>query len=876
MNRNISLHYRVLGLLIFGATLALYLKTVAPTVSFWDCGEFISCSYILGVPHPPGAPLYVLLGRLFSLIPFGEIAWRVNLMSMVPSALGIWFVYLSTVSLARRALGGEALQPFGDIRDYSVMAGAALASLALAVSYTYWFNSVEAEVYGYSIFFATLGLWIIVYWEGTQHGTGNDRWLFLIAYLFGLGGGIHLLCLLTIPSLVILAWYADERLRRLIVALFIVGGWAGLTLLILGPGSGSNGALGFGLLAALYYLYSQDRRSCWLLLGAMVLFGLGYSTYAALLIRSGLDPAIDENDPENLGAFLKFLNREQYGTDSQLLGVFQARAARTYQFWHLQMKYFFQQWPIGLPVLEKIVEFRRATDTSMEQVNISLIPYGLGLAGMIWHFQRDRQRFWAILALFVVMGFGLSIYLNMPDPQPRERHYVFGGMFCAFALWMGMAWTGLMESVRNWMSADGRRMPGWLHATIALVALLLPVGVGANLYHIHDRTDNRIAYDYAYNILNSCEENSLLFTNGDNDTFPLWFLQEVEGIRRDVRVINLSLLNTNWYIKQLRDREPKVDIRLNDTFIDSILTDTEDRDLYKRLWEEPKVPKEFKEMGFDVEVSAPPGNMLLRVQDLMMIGIIRWNDWKKPINIAITVATHNRLNLDPYLRMDGMTLRLMPDRSERSDVDRLSTNLREVYQYRGVIDPLVYKDDNTARLLGNYHAIVLHLAGTYQANGQTEELRELFEWASETIYSEWDSYYTASSYLREMGQRELAARFLAKAGLLLLGSYGEGGPASYGNLIALGSILVNDYAAFDEAMEIYRGLIEKTPKRWDAYYEMAATMQARGDIQGALDMLAGYRAEYGQVASLDTAEQILRDALEYEQVLQESAGVPGP
>ena len=872
MNGNISLHYRLLGLLVFLTTLGLYLDTVAPTVSFWDCGEFIACSYILGVPHPPGAPLYILLGRLFSLIPFGEVAWRVNLMSVVPSALGIWFVYLSTVALARRALGGGALQVFGDIRDYSVMAGAALASLSLAVSYTYWFNSIEAEVYGYSIFFATLGLWLILYWEGTQHGSNNDRWLFVIVYMFGLGGGIHLLCLLTIPSLLILAWYADQRLRRLIVVLLFVGAWAGMWLLAMGPGTGSNGALGIGLLAALYYLYGNDRRSCWLLLASLVLFALGYSTYAALLIRSGLDPAIDENDPENLGAFLKFLNREQYGTDSQLLGVFHARASRGFQFWHLQMKYFFQQFPFS--VLEISSSFRRATEATMEVVNISLVPYGLGLAGMVWHFLRDRNRFWAVLALFVIMGFGLSMYLNMQDPQPRERHYVFGGMFCAFALWMGLAWTGLLEEVRARFATDGNQMPKWQFALLACVALVLPAGVGANLYEIHDRTDNRIAYDYAYNILMSCEQNSLLFTNGDNDTFPLWFLQEVEALRQDVRIVNLSLLNTNWYIKQLRDREPKVDIRLTDTFIDSILTDTEDRDLYKRYWDEPRVPKEFEEMGLDVEVSAPPGGQLLRVQDIMLIGIINWNDWKKPINIAITVATSNRIGLDPYLRMDGMTLRLMPEKISQADPTLLAKNLREVYKFRGIVDPEIHKDDNTARLLGNYNAVVLHLAGIYQSAGRTQDLTELLEWAGDNIYSQWDNYYTASAYLREMGQLELAAQFLSKAGLLLLADYGNGGPASYSNLIALGSILVNEYAAYAEARKIYAGLIQKSPEQWEAYYEMAATLQADGDISGAMEILARYRSEYGQVASLDTAEQILRNALEYERSFPESTAAP--
>ena len=248
------LGHRLVGLAVFASAFGLYVKTLAPTVSFWDCGEFIASSYILGVPHPPGAPLYVLLGRVFTLLPFGEIAWRVNLMSALSSALGIWFVYLTSAALIRRALGGSSLMPFGDRRDYSVIAGASMAALALAVSYTYWFNAVEAEVYGYSILFVTAGMWLIFYWEGTQHGPGNDRWLFLIAYLFGLGGGIHLLCLLTIPSLLILAWHADQRLRRLIVLLLVVGAGGSLALLVLGPGSASNGTLGLGLVVGLYYL----------------------------------------------------------------------------------------------------------------------------------------------------------------------------------------------------------------------------------------------------------------------------------------------------------------------------------------------------------------------------------------------------------------------------------------------------------------------------------------------------------------------------------------------------------------------------------------------------------------------------------------------
>ena len=853
--------HRVVGVVVFLIALLLYLKTMAPTVSFWDCGEFIACSYILGVPHPPGAPLYILLGRLFSLLPLGEVAWRITLMSALSSALGIWCVYLSAVALARRALGGAALRPFGDGRDISCMAGAALAALALAVSYTYWFNATEAEVYGYSILFTTLSIWLIFYWEGTQHGIGNDRWLFLIAYLFGLGGGIHMLCLLTIPALLILAWYTDEKLRRLIGLLLGLGLWSGLALLIFGSGAGSNGAIGVGLLGVLYYLYGQDRRSFGLLVGVLVLFALGYSTYEALYIRSGLNPAIDENDPETLEAFIKFLNREQYGTDSQLLGMLQGRAPRAYQFWGLQMKYFFQQFPLSL--LEVPVLFRRATEAVEEVVWISLLPYGLGFGGLVWHAWRDRKRFWAVLALFVVMGFGLSLYLNMPDPQPRERHYVFGGMFCAFALWMGLAWTGLVEWVRSRFSLRGASL-----VVMGCVGLLLPLGIGAKLYHAQDRTGDYIAYDYAYNILQSCDPNSLLFTNGDNDTFPLWFLQEVEGIRQDVRVVNLSLLNTGWYIKQLRDREPKVDIHYSDDFIDSILTDTQEVNVAQRYWPEPK---SVTEAGLEWEVPPPPGYNILRVQDVMVIKIVGWNQWKKPIHIAITVPTSNCAGLAPFLQLTGMTYRLTKERDARPDAEALKRNFYEVFYFRGINDPQVYKDIQAIRLLTNYRAGLLELASIYRQESRGEDLIQLLNWGEEHLYLTWDSYYMAAGYLREAGYLSHGARFMESAGLALFETHESDAENVYHNLLIISDDLLDRYKEPERAEGLYRRAIQIRPELFEAHYGLAACLQLTGRAREALQIVEDYAARHGENEQLLTARKILQRALAEEGQPQPSA-----
>ena len=867
---NLSKPANQVGLCVFLGTLVLYLKTMAPGVTFWDTGEFIASSYVLGVPHPPGSPLYILLGRVFTFLPIGDIAWRVVLMSVVAAALGVWCAYLTTVSLIRRALGGESLQPFEDAREVSSILGGAVGALSLACSYTYWFNATEAEVYGYSLLFVALGIWLIVYWEGTQHGSTNDRWLFLIAYLFGLGGGIHLLCLLTIPSILILAWFADEKLRHLTVLLIGLGLWAVLLLAVAGPGAGSNVLTLVALAALLYHLYNREPRSFWLLIGVLILFAIGYSTYASLYVRSGLNPVIDENDPETWDAFLKFLNREQYGTDSQLTGMLSARASRVYQFWHLQMKYFFQQFPF--PLLERVIEFRKATDQSRDIVSVSLVPYLLGLGGLVWHLRRDWRRFAAIFALFVIMGFGLSMYLNMPDPQPRERHYVFGGMFYAFAIWMGLGWAGIVDSLRRQIA-----MPSKVLVAIALFGLLVPVGIGARLYHVEDRTGDHVAFDYGYNILQSCDQNSLLFTNGDNDTFPLWYLQEVEGIRKDVRVINLSLLNTGWYIKQLRDREPKVAISLPDSYIDSVLTDTQLVDLYKRAWQEPvisQVHKTLKDAGFDVAYKPQPGHDLMRIQDVMIIGLLKWNEGRRPVHFAITVAGSNRLGLDPYLRMGGMTLRLVQERDLGPDLEQLEHNLFEVYRFRNLTDANVFQDLNTARLLGNYRACVLQLAELYQNEGKGEEMVHLMNWARERLPFGWETFYSAGEYLANVNQVEMAAEYIEKAGLELVETYGESDVASYDNITTIGSILLNEpYAAIDRAEGLYRAAIAREPERWDAYFELAATLQAKGDVDGGLKLLTDYRSRYGEVPQLMEAEQVLQNALQKRTAPAESSAV---
>jgi len=328
-----------------------------------------------------------------------------------------------------------------------------------------------------------------------------------------------------------------------------------------------------------------------------------------------------------------------------------------------------------------------------------------------------------------------------------------------------------------------------------------------------------------------------------------------------VRVVNLSLLNTGWYIKQLRDREPEVRIDLKDSFIDSVLTDTQMVDLYRRVWREPRTPREYANLGLDVKVSALPGHDLLRIQDYMVIGIIYWNWPARPVHFAITVASSNRTGLDPYLRMDGMTMTLTEEKGDEPDPEVLAHNLMEVYKYRGISDPAVYKDVNTARLLGNYRACIMTLADSYQRHGRTAELADLFGWATHTIPLSWEGFYTASEHYRTAGQTEQAIEFLQEAADGLFEVYGQHPSATYENALALASIFLNTYRDYDRAEDLYRRAIECAPERFDGYHELAATLQAGNRVSEALQLVIDFQRDYGPTDTSRMDSAILENAL---------------
>jgi hypothetical protein len=734
---------RLIAGIVFLIAFILYLLTMAPTTSFWDCGEFIAASYILGVPHPPGSPLYILVGRLFSLLPIsGDIGARVNLISPITSALAVMFLYLIIVQLVKKWRGSVET-----LTDALITYGAGVAgALTFMVTDSHWFNAVEAEVYATSTFLTALTCWLILRWSEKDEAHSHVHYILLLAYLLGLASGIHLLNLLALPFVALIIYFRRYEFTwggLLITVAITLGAYLlihiglikGLPQIALKSGEELAVAVVIVLVLAAVWAVWKRQHTTSIVLASLLLVLVGYSTYATIFIRSHHDPAIDENDPETTRQALAYLEREQYGEQSMFNReeALQRSDHRNryrnvtdfvwnYQFKKMYIRYFLWQFAGRGPATAKGVSPYGAT---MDEDGVDWFQFGLplalliGLFGLTYHLQRDWKHGLAVLALFVATGALIILYVNQPDPQPRERDYSYVGSFLAWSIWIGIGVGGLMELVeRKLKQSDLRRA---LMTAILTVSIVVIPGVMlfAN-YHEHDRSGNYVAWDYSYNLLNSCEPDAILFTNGDNDTFPLWYLQEVESIRKDVRVVNLSLLNTDWYIRQLRDAEPKIPLRLTDRSI---------REMTPIQWQTRSVelpvnhPRNAE--GKIVWTLKPTfgNNRFLRTQDRMIVQIIKDINWTRPIYFAVTVAPENKIGLDDYLEMQGLVYQLRPYETDPINFDLLRTNLIDVYRYRGLNNPDIYYNENIQRLMQNVRASFLQLAWDGLLRGDREEAR---------------------------------------------------------------------------------------------------------------------------------------------------------
>ncbi len=643
----------VAGLAVF----ALYAITLAPTTQFWDTSEYIATGHILGIPHPPGNPLFVVLARTWELLlaPTGlSVAVRINLFSaaMSAGAHAFWFL------VAHRVLA------FYSDRSRFRLIGAAVAVLISATAFTVWNQSnVNEKVYTVSLFTIALLSWLAFRWRDNLGQGKDDNLLVLMVFILALSVGNHLMAFLAAPAL------------------------------------------------ALYVLLVNPRAlTSWRLYAAAAAVAvLGLSIHLFLPLRASLDPVINEADPSTWQSLWDSLARRQYDKPSILLSPIDRQSPRSIGLLMAQignyLQYFDWQW--ARSVAGNISLFGGARPI------FTLLFSALGLYGAWTHYRKDRKSWAYVAVLFATLSLGLTFYLNfrygytwgsrseipMEWREVRERDYFFIVGFSVWGVWAGIGLAALWQRLAEWLGEAKTNLAARRYALTSPVLVLgfLPLFLN---WSWADRSYDYSARDWAYNLLQSVEPYGVLFTNGDNDTFPLWYLQEVEGIRKDVTVIVMSYLNTPWYVKQLKQLTAPCPAGVSPS-------DDPTRIICQRPFEPDKAPSFYSSpeprdgSGETIGVVAPtrsiiqmseaeidqvtsnftanpasfyvrdslrvdadklsftvPGGQILSPADVFLLHIVQNSLGDRPIYFASTTQAYHPVGLAGYLIRQGVALKL--------------------------------------------------------------------------------------------------------------------------------------------------------------------------------------------------------------------------
>lgn len=922
----------ITGWIVTFIACSVYIMTAEAGGSLWDCGEFVSSCFKLQIPHPPGAPLFVIMGRVF-IVLFGNdpatAAKAVNVMSALASGFTIMFLFWTITHFARKIVqkGNEALE---SSQIFTIMAAGVVGALAYTFSDSFWYSAVEGEVYALSSFFTALVFWMMLKWEHSADEPGADRWIILIFFMMGLSIGVHLLNLLTIPAIVMIYYYKRYKATKMgtfiafLIGCLITGVVQKVVIQYTISAAGKFDILfvnSFGLpffsgfitffvlLAVLVFLairYAESGKlkanAQFVKLGlwSFVFMLLGYSTYVTTMVRSAANPAIDMYNVDNPMSLEGYLGREQYGDFPLLYG--QVFTARPIDYKEGSMKYakgkdkyievgreqkpvydaadmmflprvwdgsndqghatFYQRWlnledgekptmahniswalsyQIGWMYLRYFgwnfigkqndiqgfgnkrdgnsITGVKAVDNAMlgnqdkipssirnNKANNKLyaLPFILGILGILYQYKRDKNGSFVSFLLFFFTGLAIVFYLNQAGNQPRERDYAYVGSFYAFAIWIGL---GVMQ-IKDWLSKFTSQTVA--NASAALVCLLaVPVLMAAEEWDDHDRSKKQIARDLAKNYLESCAPNAILFTFGDNDTYPLWYAQEVEGIRKDIRVINYSLLGIDWYINQMRykvnesapidviwsadkieggkrdyirfyEREGLTD---QNRYVDlySLMNDFVGSDdqaaqvqLQDGTWmnylpvKKVSIPVDVAKVRKNGTVEATdsvttdmrfeiPKDILMK-NDLAVLNIIAANKWDRPIYFT---SPFGELGFGQYLRNEGQSYRLVPVAGENMVNSRASYEvLKNKFAFGSANVPGVYFDEENRRHLIGIRQSYAEAANKLAIDGDSAKARELLQIADKNLLEENIPYAMVS---RQNQHNTISVQFVEAA-----------------------------------------------------------------------------------------------------------------
>jgi hypothetical protein len=899
----------ITGWVLFVVSTIVYLLTLEPTVSFWDCGEFILSAFKLQVGHPPGAPLFLMMGRIATLFAGGDtskVALMVNILSAVCSGFAIMFLFWTITHLVRKVFAGANSLESKNIPV--ILASGIIGALAYTFSDTFWFSAVEGELYALSSLVTGLVFWAMLKWEDEADKPYSGRWIILIAYIMGLGIGIHRLNLLVIPALVFVYYFRmyEVTTKGILKTLLISGVMLWLMVFIIMPGVPKAAGWfellfvnGFGLpynsglyvyliliiaglVFGIRFTLKKQRVILNYVLTSLAVIIIGYSSYAMIMIRSSASPPMNQNDPSNVFSFVYYINMEQYGTAPKLYGNYYSAPVidvkqvvsgynqvngryepyyrpeykyskqfetifprmyspdpeheSAYKYWGNvrgkkytvdspsgkksivcptfgeNLRYFFRyqvgfmylryfmwnyagrqndvqgngnpiqgNWISGIKFvdearlgnLDKIPEDLK---TNKGKNTYYFLPLLIGLAGMYWHYKKNKNGFWLVFAFFFMTGMAIILFLNQYPNQPRERDYAYAGSFYAYAIWIGMGFMLLYETIKKFLGDKPA-----LGIAFVILFMAAPFLMGTQNWDDHNRSKRYTARDIGQNYLKSVAPNAVLFTYGDNDSFPLWYVQDVEGFRTDVRVSNLSYIQAGWYIEMMKQKAYESDPLPISLSSDKYLEGKRNQLPVENRVDKAVAIKEVVDFaGIDdkraqVDVSGrgdflnylPVNKFIISVDpatvlsngtvkeyfkdsllapitwtysetdafkgDLAIMDLISNNNWKRPLYFSTTVPSSQYKGLEKFFVQEGLAYRIAPvktgtaEQGEYGMIDPvvMYDNLMNKFSWGNASDPSVYLDENNRRMFSNFRRLFGNLGKKLVENGDTAKAVEV-------------------------------------------------------------------------------------------------------------------------------------------------------
>jgi hypothetical protein len=830
-----------------------------------------------------------------------------NIFSALCSGFAIMFLYWTITHLVRKIFtrGGAleaAIIP-------AIIGSGIIGALAYTFSDTFWFSSVEGELYALSSLVTGLVFWAMLKWEDEADESYSGRWIILIAYIMGLGIGIHRLNLLVIPVLVFVYYFRkyEVTLSGVIKTALISLVTLWLVVFVIMPGiPKAAGWLELLFVNGLGMPYNTGLYIYIILIGALLIFGIwysvrtrlvllnfiftaltviviGYSSYAMIMIRSSARPPMNQNDPSDVFSFIYYINMEQYGTSPKFYGNYYCAPysdveqvisgyskvdgkyvpyyrpeykfskefetffprmyssdpdhESAYKYWGKVKgrKYsvegnsgkktivcptfgenlrFFFRYQVGYMYLRyfmwnyagrqndiqgngnplhgnwisgiNFIDDARLGDQSRVPGDIKdnpgrntyfFLPLLLGLAGMFWHYKRNRTGFWLVAGFFFMTGLAIILYLNQYPNQPRERDYAYAGSFYAFAIWIGMGFMLVYEFISKYLKSNKVAVP----LTFGALLLAVPVLMASQNWDDHNRSGRYTARDIGANYLKSCDKNAILFTYGDNDSFPLWYVQDVEGVRTDVRVSNLSYIQAGWYIEMMRQKafesdplpfslgaEKYIEGKRNQLPIDNRVkkpvplaevvsfAGLDDRNAQFDATGKGDylnyIPANKFLIGVDTGKVLGNGTVKPWLRDSMLSSII-WeysesdafkgdlaimdmlskNNWDRPVYFSTTVPSTQYKGLEKFFVQEGLAYRVAPVKTGTPEMGEFGMidpvvmydNLMNKFEWGNAEDPEVYLDENNRRMFSNFRRIFGNLGKRLLETGDTVKAVEV-------------------------------------------------------------------------------------------------------------------------------------------------------